>query len=149
MRGIKQIMSSDSVEWTTPQGLFDGLNEKYHFTLDPCATAENAKCGRYFTAEDDGLKQSWRGERVFCNPPYGRHHTKRWVRKCAEEAEDPNTLIVLLIPARTDTAAFHDYLYQKDNVEIEFIRGRLKYGGGENNAPFPSMLAIFNGGNKP
>lgn len=146
MQGLNPIMSSASVEWPTPQDLFDRLNEKYRFTLDPCATPENAKCKRFFTESDDGLKQSWCGERVFCNPPYGRGHTKRWVRKCAEEAKDPNTLIVLLIPARTDTAAFHDYLYQKDNVEIEFIRGRLKFGGGENNAPFPSMLAIFNGG---
>lgn len=146
MQGLNPIMSSASVEWPTPQDLFDRLNEKYRFTLDPCATPENAKCERFFTESDDGLKQSWRGERVFCNPPYGRGHTKRWVQKCAEEAKDPNTLIVLLIPARTDTAVFHDHLYQKDNVEIEFIRGRLKYGGGENNAPFPSMLVIFNGG---
>ena len=88
------------------------------------------------------LNRTGGGHRVFCNPPYGRT-IKDWVKKCAEEAKKPNTLIVLLIPARTDTAYFHDYIYQQPNVELQFIRGRLKFGDGKNSAPFPSMLAIF------
>ena len=138
------LFSTASVEWETPQELFDRLNEEFHFTLDPCATDENHKCGRYYTKEQDGLKQDWSGETVFCNPPYGKQYTTAWCKKCAMEAENPNTTIVLLIPSRTDTKHFHDYLYQKDNVEIRFIRGRLKYGGSDNSAPFPSLLAIFN-----
>ena len=79
---------------------------------------------------------------VFCNPPYGRT-IKDWVKKCSEEAKQPDTTVALLIPARTDTAYFHDYIYQKPNVEVRFIRGRLKFGDGKNSAPFPSMVVIF------
>ena len=79
---------------------------------------------------------------VFCNPPYGRA-IKDWVKKCSEESLKPNTTVVMLIPARTDTSYFHDYIYQKPNVEIRFIRGRLKFGDGKNSAPFPSMVVIF------
>ena len=122
--------------------IFDQLDSEFHFTLDPCADETNHKCARYFTAADDGLKQSWGGQTVFCNPPYGKA-IKDWVKKCSEEAKQPNTTVVLLIPARTDTAYFHDYIYQKPNVEIRFIRGRLKFGDGKNSAPFPSMIAIF------
>lgn len=82
------------------------------------------------------------GQTVFCNPPYGRA-IKDWVKKCSEEAKQPDTTVVLLIPARTDTAYFHDYIYQKPNVEVRFIRGRLKFGDGKNSAPFPSMVVIF------
>lgn len=81
------------------------------------------------------------GERVFCNPPYGRA-IGEWVRKCSEEAKKPGTLVVLLIPARTDTAYFHDYIYRKAR-EVRFLRGRLRFGGATNSAPFPSMIVIF------
>lgn len=91
--------------------IFDQLDSEFHFTLDPCADETNHKCARYFTAADDGLKQSWGGQTVFCNPPYGKA-IKDWVKKCSEEAKQPNTTVVLLIPARTDTAYFHDYIYQ-------------------------------------
>lgn len=133
--------SSKTNEWSTPQEFFNELNEEFHFTLDPCADAENAKCKKYFTKEQDGLKQSWDGERVFCNPPYGREISK-WVKKASED-NSLGTTVVMLIPARTDTRYFHDYIYKKEGVEVRFLRGRLKFGGSKNSAPFPSMVVIF------
>ena len=135
------LYSSNSEEWATPQSLFDELNKEFHFTLDPCATPENAKCKRFFTKEQDGLKQSWNGETVFCNPPYGRA-IKDWVKKAHEEAVKGAT-VVLLIPARTDTAYFHDYIYRKH--EFRFIRGRLHFNECKSPAPFPSMIVIMRG----
>ena len=132
--------SSKSNEWSTPQDFFDALDKEFKFNLDPAATKENAKCAKFFTEKDDGLIQSWGGYRVFCNPPYGRG-LRKWVQKAAEEAKKPRTTVVLLIPARTDTSYFHDFIYGK--AEIRFIRGRLKFGGHENAAPFPSMVVIF------
>lgn len=83
------------------------------------------------------------GNSVFCNPPYGRESTARWIKKCAEEARKPNTTVVMLIPSRTDTKAFHEYIYGK--AEIRFVKGRLKFGGSKYGAPFPSMIVIFRG----
>jgi site-specific DNA-methyltransferase (adenine-specific) len=135
------MFSSVTDLWATPQDFYNKLNAEFGFTLDPCATADNAKCAKFYTVETDGLKQDWRGERVFCNPPYGRV-LKDWVRKCHEEAQKDNTLVVMLIPARTDTSYFHDYIYHKAR-EIRFIRGRLKFGEATNSAPFPSMVVVF------
>jgi phage N-6-adenine-methyltransferase len=135
------MFSSKTDEWSTPQDFFNELNKEFNFTLDPCATPENAKCEKYYTKEDDGLKQDWSGETVFCNPPYSRA-IKDWVKKCYEESKKPNTTVVMLIPARTDTSYFHDYIYHKAK-EIRFIRGRLKFGNAKNSAPFPSMVVIF------
>jgi phage N-6-adenine-methyltransferase len=129
--------SSKSNEWSTPQDFYDQLNQEFSFTLDPCATDENAKCAKYYTQKDDGLSQSWDNEIVFCNPPYGRE-IKHWVKKASEAK---GGIVVLLIPARTDTSYFHDYVYGK--AEIRFIRGRLKFGDSKQSAPFPSMLVIF------
>ena len=81
------------------------------------------------------------GRRVFCNPPYGRA-MPAWVRKCSIESKKPGTLVVMLIPARTDTSYFHDYIYKKAR-EIRFIRGRLHYNDGKQSAPFPSMIVVF------
>jgi site-specific DNA-methyltransferase (adenine-specific) len=92
-----------------------------------------------FGERDDGLKQSWNNNVVFCNPPYGTV-LKHWVKK-ASEAQ--GGVVVMLIPARTDTQYFHNYIYQKENVEIRFLKGRLKFGGSSNSAPFPSMVVIF------
>lgn len=136
------MFSSKSMNWATPQDLFDKLNSEFHFTLDPCADSKNHKCATYYTERENGLAQCWGGQTVFCNPPYGRA-IKHWVKKCSEESLKPNTTVVMLIPARTDTSYFHDYIYQKPNVEIRFIRGRLKFGDGKNSAPFPSMVVIF------
>lgn len=136
-KNINVHFSSKSNEWATPQDFFDQLDREFSFTLDPCSTDENAKCAKYYTLEDDGLKQSWDNEIVFCNPPYGRE-IKNWVKKASEAT---GGVVVMLIPARTDTVYFHDYIYHK--AEVRFIRGRLKFGGHENAAPFPSMVVIF------
>lgn len=125
-----------------PARLFDVLDREFSFTLDPCADETNHKCNRYFTKEIDGLSQDWSGETVFCFPPYGRN-IKKWVKKSRDEALKPNTTVVMLIPARTDTQYFHDYIYQKPNVEIRFIKGRLKFNDSNNAAPFPSMVVVF------
>ena len=136
------VFLSQTDEWATPQWLFDQLDAEFHFDLDPCSTDENHKCERYFTKADDGLKKSWGGCKVFCNPPYGRQIGK-WVQKANEEAKKPDTIVVLLIPARTDTRWFHDYILGK--AEIRFIRGRVKFGKSKTNAPFPSMVVIMRG----
>jgi site-specific DNA-methyltransferase (adenine-specific) len=142
MKNLKTILSSEDMDWETPQDFFDELNKEFNFTLDPCATPKTAKCKKYYTKKDDGLSKDWTGERVFCNPPYGSA-IKNWVKKCYEEKTD---ITVMLIPARTDTKYFHDYIYKKPNVEIRFIKGRLKFGGkqkGSGSAPFPSMIVIY------
>ena len=133
------LYSSRSEQWATPRKLFAELDAEFHFDLDPCATADNATCADYFTIEDDGLLQNWGGRRVFCNPPYGRK-IGDWVRKCYEESKRAE-VVVLLIPARTDTAFFHDYIYHKAR-EVRFIRGRLHFNDA-GPAPFPSMIVIF------
>lgn len=125
-----------------PPEFFEELNEEFHFTLDPCSTDENHKCSKYFTEKENGLLQDWKGNRVFCNPPYGREIGK-WVEKCYREGCKDDTLVCLLIPARTDTKYFHDFIINR--TEIRFIPGRLKFGDGKNSAPFPSMLVIFRG----
>lgn len=130
------MFSSKSNEWATPQTLFDELDREFRFTLDPCATAENAKCKKYYTIKDDGLSQNWDGETVFCNPPYGRQISK-WVQKAASS----NATTVMLIPARTDTAYFHDHIYGR--AEVRFIRGRIKFSDCKKCAPFPSMVVVF------
>lgn len=140
----KGLYTSNTDDWATPQELFDALNNEFEFTLDPCASPDNAKCVKYFTKEDNGLAQDWTGYRVFCNPPYGKA-IALWVQKCAEEAKK-GTLVVMLIPARTDTSYFHDFIYNK--AEIRFIRGRLHFNNSRNSAPFPSMIVIFNNSNK-
>ena len=133
----KGLFTSNTDQWATPQWFFDELDREFHFDLDPCADETNHKCDRYFSREENGLTQEWTG-RVFCNPPYGREIGK-WVKKAAEA----KTLVVMLLPARTDTKWFHDYIYEK--AEIRFLKGRLKFGGSSNSAPFPSMVVIFRG----
>lgn len=138
----KVLLSSDRMDWETPQDLFDELNERYHFTIDVAASDSNHKCDRYYTPFDDGLMQEWAGERVFCNPPYGRQIGK-WVHKCYVESSCAE-LIVLLMPARTDTAYFHEWIL--GHAKIEFLRGRLRFetdGVPSGCAPFPSMLVKF------
>ena len=136
------MFSSNTDEWYTPNDFYKILDDEFHFNLDPCATDENHKCDHYFTRETDGLSKKWGGYNVFCNPPYGRT-VGLWVKKAYEESKMPNTLVVMLLPARTDTKWFHDYIYGK--AEIRFIKGRLKFGGCNNSAPFPNMVVIFGG----
>jgi phage N-6-adenine-methyltransferase len=134
------MFSSKTDMWATPQDFFNKLDDEFYFTLDPCATHENAKCSYYFTKEKNGLLESWEGETVFCNPPYGRE-IYDWVKKSYEESLKPNTTVVMLIPARTDTKYWHEFIFGK--AEIRFVKGRLKFGDSKNSAPFPSAVAIF------
>lgn len=128
--------SSNTDVWETPQEFFEELNREFHFETDVCALPSNAKCDRFFSPETDGLAQEWFG-RCWCNPPYGRQIGK-WVEKAATS----EALTVMLLPARTDTTWFHDHCLGR---EIRFIRGRIKFGGAKYNAPFPSMIVIFDG----
>lgn len=133
----ESLYSSKTDMWETPQELFDELDKEFHFDLDVCAISENAKCHAFYTPEQDGLIQPWYGT-CWCNPPYGRQIVK-WVKKAAES----DCTVVMLLPARTDTKWFHDYIYNR--VEIRFLKGRLKFGNSKNSAPFPSMVVIFRG----
>ena len=135
------LFSSIRMDWATPQTFFDALDAEFQFTLDPCASVENAKCKKFYTVAENGLAQDWSGETVFCNPPYGRA-IYDWVFKCWRESRKPCTTVVMLIPSRTDTRYFHDFIYKKAR-EIRFIRGRLRFGNGTNPAPFPSMVIVF------
>ena len=144
MADIRACFSSKTDNWATPQDFFDKLNEEFRFTLDPCADNDNHKCDFYFTREQDGLSQDWGGNVVFCNPPYGKEISD-WVRYSYEQSKKPNTTVVMLIPARTDTRYFHDYIYGK--AEIRFIRGRLKFGDATSAAPFPSMVVVYRNNN--
>ena len=134
------MFSSKTPEWATPQDLFDRLDEKYHFNLDPASTDENAKMRKSLYRKRRRLIPRMGGYKVFCNPPYGREIGK-WVEKGYKESQKQNTTVVMLLPARTDTKWFHDYCLKG---EIEFIRGRLKFGDSKNSAPFPSMIVVFN-----
>ena len=133
------MFSSKTDMWSTPQDFYNKLNDEFHFTLDAAATEDNAKCCNYFTPEQDGLLQKWTGT-VFCNPPYCRQ-TGKWVKKAYEESLSGNCTVVMLLPCRPDVSWFHDYILGK--AEILFVRGRLKFGGSKNSAPFPSMVVVF------
>lgn len=137
------MFSSKTDLWETPQDFFDKLNEEFRFSLDVCALPENAKCEKYFTPEVDGLAQIWEGN-VWCNPPYGRE-IGSWV-KCGYLAAKNGyaDVVVMLLPARTDTRWFHEYINGK--AEIRFIKGRLKFGDSKNSAPFPSMVVVYKKG---
>ena len=132
------LTSSNTDEWATPQDLFDALDATFHFTLDPCATTENAKCAKFYTKEQDGLKQDWGGAVIWCNPPYGREIGK-WVQRCAEH----KGVAVMLIPARTDTRWWHSYIDKNQDAHVYFIKGRLKFGNAKNCAPFPSAIVVY------
>lgn len=131
--------SSKTDNWQTPPLFFERLDAVFHFTLDPCADERNAKCKKYYTAWDNGLAQSWDGERVFMNPPYGRA-IGDWVKKASEA----KALVVCLLPARTDTRWWHDHVVAKGGLII-FLKGRLSFGDGSAPAPFPSAVVIFTG----
>jgi len=134
------MFSSNTPEWETPQDFFDELDREFHFNLDVCATPENAKCNRYFTVRDSAFLHAWVGT-CWMNPPYGRE-IGEWVKKAYSQAKLGNATVVCLVPARTDTRWFQDYCLKG---EIRFIRGRLKFGGSKNSAPFPSAVVISRG----
>lgn len=125
-------------DWETPQDFFDSLNREFRFTLDPCCTIHSAKCEKFFTKETDGLSQDWSKDVVFMNPPYGRQ-IKAWMKK-AYETHLAGGTVVCLVPARTDTAWWHDYAAKGS---VRFVRGRLKFGDGKQSAPFPSAVVVF------
>jgi site-specific DNA-methyltransferase (adenine-specific) len=137
------LASSQSSEWTTPPTLFAKLNARYGpFTLDPCATPENALCEHYYTRAENGLTQSWTGK-VFLNPPYGRG-LSNWLRKTWESVTTGEAdLVCCLLPARTDTSWWHEWVVRG---EVEFLSGRLHFGGAQNGAPFPSAVVVFRNG---
>lgn len=140
----KVLHSTGKDDWETPLQFFNELNKEFNFTLDPCCVPETAKCKKYYTKEHDGLKQDWSGEVVYCNPPYSKKTKdnpgqEAWIKKCYEEGQ--KTTVVMLLPARTDTVAFHKYIYGK--AEIRFLKGRLKFVGAKDAAPFPSMVVVF------
>ena len=138
------LFSSARKDWGTPKWLFDDLNKRYNFTVDAAASPHNAKCEKFFSEEgENGLIASWQNHCVFVNPPYGRDITGLWVRKCLEEYNKGACLICALLPVRTDTRWFHDYIVNKKGVRIEFIKGRLKFEGAKHSAPFPSMLVKY------
>lgn len=132
------LFSSSTPEWETPADLFASLDAEFGpFNLDPCANDDNHKCAAYYTKAHDGLLLPWFGK-VFMNPPYGREIGK-WIEKAYQESQG-GVLVVCLLPARTDTRWFHDFCVKG---EIRFLRGRLKFGGQNNPAPFPSMIVVF------
>jgi phage N-6-adenine-methyltransferase len=133
--------SSKTDDWATPQEFFDSVAKEFGpFDLDVCADRKNAKAPRFYTREDDGLRQPWAGK-CWMNPPYGRE-IGRWMQR-AYEAAKQGASVACLVPARTDTAWWHDYAAKG---VVRFIRGRLKFGGSKNSAPFPSALVLFNMG---
>ena len=128
--------SSKTDDWSTPQALFDLLNDEFNFTLDVCASEQNHKCKKYYTEEDDGLKKNWRGV-CWMNPPYG-DVIQAWVEKAFQSALDGAT-VVCLVPARTDTRWWWDFCI---HGEVRFLKGRLKFNDA-GSAPFPSALVVF------
>ena len=126
------LFSSASQHWTTPVDLYAALDAEFSFTLDPCPLNERNIVS---ACDEDGLHRSWAGQRIYCNPPYGRG-IGNWLAK-AIEAE----LAVYLLPARTDTKWWHEYAMKAN--EIRFLRGRLKFGGAKTGAPFPSVVLIY------
>ena len=131
------LMTSNTDLWSTPRDFFDDYNAIYHFDVDVCATAENALCAKFYSPEDNGLSKEWHGV-CWMNPPYGREIGK-WMNKTYESSLHGAT-VVCLVPARTDTAWWHDYAMKG---VITFVRGRLKFGGSKNSAPFPSAVVVF------
>ncbi|MFU0834105.1 MAG: phage N-6-adenine-methyltransferase [Lactiplantibacillus plantarum] len=141
------LFTSNKEDWETPQDFYDRLNTKYHFEWDLAASDDNAKCSCYFTRDDNSLEQDWEGlsGNLFLNPPYGRE-LKLWVKKAATTGLKDKQNLVMLIPSRTDTSYWHDYIF--NHAEIKFLRGRLKFevdGVSGDSAPFPSAVVIYTG----
>lgn len=127
-------------EYETPIPVFETLHAAFKFTLDPCATDQNAKCKRYYTSTENGLKQSWKDEVVFMHPPYGKL-LPFWVRKAYEESQKNNATVVCLLPVWTDRNFWHDWVFNKS--EVVFLRGRLTFENHKQPAPFASAIVTF------
>lgn len=133
----RPYLMSRTDNWATPPSLFRLLDAQFAFTLDPCANASNATCARYYTVDDDGLSKCWDGERVFMNPPYGRR-IGAWMQKAATS----KALVVALVPSRTDTKWWHEYVVHGGGIPL-FLKGRLRFGDGSSPAPFPSAIVLY------
>ncbi len=130
-RNIKIHFSSLTDKWKTPKSLFEKLDQEFKFDTDPCPSKKPLK---------KGLKKGW-GKSVFCNPPYSE--LSKWVEHCCIYSHNiKNKVVIMLIPSRTDTIAFHKYILPFAK-EIRFIKGRLKFSGHKNSAPFPSCVVVF------
>lgn len=138
MRFTEGMRTSLTDQWATPQHVFDILDEEFRFTLDVCADESNHKTELYYSKKEDGLQQHWMGV-CWMNPPYGKEIGK-WVKKAFESARG-GAIVVALLPARTDTRWWRDYVMKAS--ELRFINGRLKFGNSNQCAPFPSVIAIF------
>lgn len=138
--------SSTSQTWNTPRTLFDPLNDTWGFTLDVACLEESALCENFFTPEDDGLASSWKGHVCWCNPPY--NNIKKWAEKCYTSFKDNGSTVMMLIPSRTDTIAFHSFIFGKATA-VCFIKGRITFDNPTENekandpAPFPSCLVVY------
>lgn len=141
------LLKSNNQEWETPHAFFEAMHKSYDFTLDACATKQNAKVPHFFSPENDGLSKSWAGHRVWLNPPYAPKRKTRpgqidWVQKAYDETKEGDCeLVVCLLPARTDTKLFHDYVMKSSLVA--FVKGRLQFVGAPHGAVFPSMVVVF------
>lgn len=151
MVGRAYLPPAASVEWGTPLDLFADLDAEFHFDLDVAASATNHLCARYLTRAEDALTAPWPGQRCYCNPPYGRQ-IRQWVQRAVEESLYHDKLVVMLVPARTDTVWFHRYLWCRryhrpvSGVQLRFLPGRLRYvlpGGAAQPAPFPSLVVVL------
>ena len=137
------IKTAKKSDWQTPPEIFNPLHKQYRFTIDVAASKENALLPRYYTKEDDALSKNWYGEKVWCNPPYGREQIP-FIRKAFERRA---RLSCLLIPARTDTKIWHECILHDNADEIIFLKGRVKFVGGQYAAPFPSAIVLYYGRN--
>jgi site-specific DNA-methyltransferase (adenine-specific) len=136
----KVMFSSQKGDWATPKDLYDQLDREFHFTVDVCANSDTAKHTKFWT-ENSGLYRMWSGETCFMNPPYGRSIIE-WIAKAHAQTRDQGVVTVALLPARTDTEWFWNYILNH-RYEIRLIKGRLKFSDHKNSAPFPSMIVIF------
>lgn len=162
-KNTKVHFSSNTDEWATPISIFNELSELYGpFELDVCASDDNTKCSMWYNQTDDGLNQNWQTstknfwanphvlssytwiKTAFMNPPYS--DLKNWMKKAYEESRK-GMRVVCLIPARTDTKCFHEYVIKAE--EVLFVKGRIKFGNAKNSAPFPSMIVVFDPSHKP
>lgn len=145
------MFSKASDEWTTPQDFYDALNAEFGFGIDVAATEQNTKCGEFYSYVDEdtnALTVEWHRDNGahWCNPPYSK--CAAFVEKAARSRMLGVTTVVL-VPSRTDTAWFHEFVWEqsahrpKPGVEVRFVRGRLKFGSQKNSAPFPSMVVVF------
>lgn len=139
----KALFSSNCSTWGTPDYIFGPLNEEFNFEIDLAASKKNTKCAKFFDKKQNSLKQKWHLFKcAWLNSPYGRGVTIKWVRKAYKESLKGVT-VVCLLPARTDTVWFQKYCYNRENVELRFLKGRIKFVGARHGAPFPSVIVIF------